>query len=449
MNVFSLFKSNVFLVYVTRVFFAKLGTSNEVHNLDAEQYPPNIPTRSNNSNLWYTFRSLSNRNYLWLWLGTLCMISGFQMQAIAQGYLVYEMTNSAKILGIVSTAGAVPVLTLALFAGAIADRIHRKVLVQIGQAISAVIASIIALLIATETVTWIHLLIAALAQGAIAAFVAPARQALIPQLVGREKIGNAMALNAAVMGIAALVSPALAGLLYSIVGPSGVYIVVSISGIIALVLTNQIDTGKNPAKKHYNVISDVSAGIAYLWKNRPIKLHLSMTLVTVILATPLISLLPIFVMDVFNKDSGALGLLVSMSGLGSLAGALIIAGIGPKNRGKIMISGSLIAGLSLILLGTSPWYAIAVPVMVLFGIGVSTNINLNQALIIEIVDEKYRGRVMSIMMMTFSLIPFGVIPAGLAIDAVGIRLVVSLMGVTLLVCTTIIYLSQRSIRNIQ
>ena len=87
--------------------------------------------------------------------------------------------------------------------------------------------------------------------------------------------------------------------------------------------------------------------------------------------------------------------------------------------------------------------------MVLFGIGVSTNINLNQALIIEIVDEKYRGRVMSIMMMTFSLIPFGVIPAGLAIDAVGIRLVVSLMGVTLLVCTTIIYLSQRSIRNIQ
>ena len=154
-------------------------------------------------------------------------------------------------------------------------------------------------------------------------------------------------------------------------------------------------------------------------------------------------------MDVFNKDSGALGLLVSMSGLGSLAGALIIAGIGPKNRGKIMISGSLIAGLSLILLGTSPWYAIAVPVMVLFGIGVSTNINLNQALIIEIVDEKYRGRVMSIMMMTFSLIPFGVIPAGLAIDAVGIRLVVSLMGVTLLVCTTIIYLSQRSIRNIQ
>jgi MFS family permease len=449
MNVFSLLKSNVFLVYARRIFFMKLGTSNDVHDFGAAQYPPKTLAHSNNSNLWYTFRSLSNRNYLWLWLGTLCMISGFQMQAIAQGYLVYEMTNSAKILGLVSTAGAVPVLILGLFAGAVADRIQRKFLVQISQAISAVIASIIALLIATETVTWIHLLVASLAQGAMLAFMAPARQALIPQLVERGKIGNAMALNAAVMGIAALVAPALAGLLYSFVGPSGVYVVVSIFGITALILTNQIDAGQRPSKKHSKVISDISAGIAYIWKNKPIKLHLAITIVTVILATPLISLLPVFVVDVFNKDSDALGLLVSMIGLGSLTGALIIAGIGTKNRGKIMMSGSLIAGISLILLGTSHWYAIAVPIMVLFGMGVSSNINLNQTLIIEIVDEKYRGRVMSFMMMAFSLIPFGVIPAGLAIDAVGIQLVVSLMGVTLLASTTIIYVSQKSIRNIQ
>ena len=377
------------------------------------------------------------------------MISGFQMQVIAQGYLVYEMTNSAKILGIVSTAGAVPVLSLALFGGAIADRIQRKFLVQAGQALSAFISFGVALLIATGTATWVHLLMAAIAHGAMMAFMAPARQALIPQLVERKNIGNAMALNAAAVGVAALIAPAFAGILYSSIGPGGVYILVGLSGLAAFVLTGKIKVGPRPKRVPSHVISDVSAGLSYIWNNRPVKVHLAIILCAVLLATPLISLLPVFVVDVYNGESDAFGLLVSMTGLGSLAGSIVIAGIGPRNRGKIIIGGSLLAGLSLILLGALPWYLIAVPTMVLFGIGISWNINLNQALLVETVDERYRGRVMSFAMMAFGLAPLGVVPAGLAMDVVGAQLVVSLMGMGVIASAVVIFATQKSLRRLQ
>ncbi len=146
------------------------------------------------------------------------MMGGMQMQMLARGYLVYDLTGSASLLGIVSAGSAVPMLVLALFGGAIADRFDRKRLIQIGQITVGLLALAVGVAVFAELVRWYHLLAASLIQGAIWSFMMPARQAIIPQVVGPDKIGNAMAMNAAGMSAMTLLAPAMAGGLYALAG---------------------------------------------------------------------------------------------------------------------------------------------------------------------------------------------------------------------------------------
>ena len=159
-----------------------------------------------------TFDSLSNTQFRNFWFGMMVMMGAMQMQMMARGYLVYDLTNqNAAILGLVNAATALPILVLALFGGALADRIERKRIAQVGQGGAAILAVFIAITISVGSVTWYHLLGASIVHGSLMALLMPARQAMIPQLVGKEKLGNAMALNAAGMSLTTLMAPALAG----------------------------------------------------------------------------------------------------------------------------------------------------------------------------------------------------------------------------------------------
>ena len=159
-----------------------------------------------------TFDSLSNTQFRNFWFGMMVMMGAMQMQMMARGYLVYDLTNqNAAVLGLVNAATALPILVLALFGGALADRIERKRIVQLGQGGAAILAVFIAISISVGSITWYHLLGASIVHGSLMALLMPARQAMIPQLVGKEKLGNAMALNAAGMSLTTLMAPALAG----------------------------------------------------------------------------------------------------------------------------------------------------------------------------------------------------------------------------------------------
>ena len=147
--------------------------------------------------------------------------AGLSMQMLARGYLAYDLTGSAGLLGLITAAGALSMAALSLIGGAVADRANRKHLIQGFQAASAVLALVIALLIAVDMVAWWHLLVAAVVQGALFAFMAPARQAIIPDLVSKEQVNNAIALNAAGMSVTALLAPAIGGLVYARCGPGG------------------------------------------------------------------------------------------------------------------------------------------------------------------------------------------------------------------------------------
>jgi MFS family permease len=415
--------------------------------------PPTTETAAGGSTTssWrQTFSSLGNRDFRLLWFGTLFMMGGFQMGMIAQGFLVYEITESAKILGLVSAGWAIPMLSLTLFGGALADRLERKPIIQGGQAVSAVVSLAVAIALSTGVLEWPHLLVASMFNGVMFAFVGPARQAIIPQIVGQERISNAIALNSAAMSTMSLVAPAIAGVLYAAIGPEGVYYVMVGMWVFAVSLTSSIHNPAKMAKRVKSaIVKDIKAGLSYVGQNQMILVLLGVMLATVVLSMPFQSLLPVFVVDVYGLESKAFGLLVSMIGLGSLLGSLGIASIGNWHRGLLVILGGFIASFSLALVALIPTYSVAVGIMVLIGLGNIAPMALITALIMERTDEHYRGRMMSIIMLMWGLMPLGVMPLGVAVDAIGGRQTVGIMSGSLLVIFSVVLLTQRRLRQLQ
>lgn len=397
-----------------------------------------------------TFSSLAVRDFRYLWLGSLLMSSGNQMQVVAQGFLVYEITGSAKLLGIVSAGSGLSMFGLALLGGVIADRIERKLLIQLAQAGSGAIALLIALSIVTESISWVYVLIAAIAQGALWSFWGPANHALIPQLVGVERVGNAIALNASSISIMVLLGPAVGGVLYASTGPEGAYFAVTASRFVALLLTSRVR--RPPREERPAVVSmmaEMTSGLKYVRTRPLVLLLLAMGLSIVVLVQPFGYLLPTFVGDVYNRASGSYGLLLSIGGLGSLVGTLIIASMGKWRRGLVLIAGSFVTGVSIILIAALPYYGAALAIMMFFGLGESARRALTQALILEQVDNQFRGRVMSLYMMESGLMVLGVVPAGFAIDRFGSQPVFAVMGAILLTVAVVVLATQKRLRDLQ
>ncbi|MYC30696.1 MAG: MFS transporter [Chloroflexi bacterium] len=407
-------------------------------------------TPGGRGNWRHTFSSLSNRNYRILWLAMLLLMGAMQMQMIARGYLTYDLTESPAILGIVSAGFALPMLLLALFGGAFADRLERRRIVQLGQVGAGLIALFVAVSITTESVTWYHLLAASMMQGAVFSFFMPARQAMIPQLVGQGQLTNAMALDAMGMSATTLLAPAVAGFLYNAIQPDGVYYVVTAMCAGAVFLTvllprlpESTGTGRS------GVLSDIGAGLSYIRSSSLVMALLIIGLTSTVLAMPFRFLMPIFIVDIYHLGPEAMGLMTSMMGLGTLGGSLFIAALGNWQRGRLLILSSFISGAALLLVALLPFYAVALALMVLLGLGDAGRRTLNQSLLMEVTDDQYRARVMSLFMINFALIPLGVLPAGLAAEFLGGQMSVGILAGLLIALTAIILATQRGLRNLR
>ena len=422
-----------------------------------------------------TFASLRILDFRLLWIATLCMMGSWQMQGIAQGYLAYDLTNSAKILALVNAGWALPMLSLTLVGGVVADRFQRKFIIQISQAAYALICLLVAIAIVAEIITWYYLLLGSALQGLFFAFTGPARQAIIPQLVDKKLVVNAIALNSAAMSSMSLIAPGISGLLYAVLGPEGVYFTVTGLQVTAIVLVSIIKKPPSPVIDKENVdvpkkdnrivskngpssftnnmvkviIKDASLGIRYLKTNNIVLLLLSVMVVTVIFSTPFQFLLPVFVVDIYNLESEAFGLLVSASGLGSLIGSIGVAYIGRWQRGRLVLVGGFISGISLLLIAIIPYYLPAIVIMIFLGLGNVAPMALITGLIMENTENAYRGRMMSMVMFTWGLIPIGVIPLGISIDLIGGRITVILMSFMMLTSFSLIYLTQKRLRSLQ
>ena len=396
-----------------------------------------------------TFESLGNFNFALLWISMLFLMAGTQMQMLAQGYLAYEITGSGTILGVISLGIAVPLLTVPLFGGALADKIDRKLLIQGAQLVAALLALVLGVMIHAGIISWQHLLISSMVQGALFSFMMPARQAIIPQLVGQNRLSNAMALNAAGMSAMTMGAPAVAGFMYDWAGPWNLYYFIAALSFISVVLTGLIKpTGDPIPKKQTAVMRDIWDGITYIARQRILVVLLVVGLITTILAMPFRFILPVFVVDIYRQEADSMGLLTAIMGFGAMAGAMYVAAIGRKNRGMLLIISSMLSGAGLLLVAAIPIYSAAAFIMIILGMGDAGRMSLNQALLIELSDNEYRGRVMSIFMLNFGFMPLGTFPAGLMIDYLGGQAVIGMMGLALVIVTVVIFVTQRQLRGI-
>ena len=376
------------------------------------------------------------------WMG------GMQMQMLARAYLVYDLTDSASLLGVVNAGSAVPMLALPLFGGAIADRFPRKRVVQTGQIATLLIAVFVGISITAGVIAWYHLLIAAVAQGALFSFAMPARQALTAQLVPRRQLTNALALNAGAMSSMTLAAPALGGVLYAWTGPDTVYYLIAGLSAAAVVLTGLIKSSDDqPVQSRGAMVSDITAGVGYAFQHPLIRVLLLATLCTAFLAMPFQTLMPVFVVDVYKLGPDAMGLLIAITGGASLAGSLMIASVGSWKRGMILLGSSALTGVGLMLIATVPVYFAAAGFMVLLGLGNSSRRTLSQAIMIETSEERYRGRVLSLHMMNIGLIQLGVLPIGILMDVFGGQLTIGILAALLLAVTAVLLGTQRQLRE--
>ncbi len=397
-----------------------------------------------------TFASLRHRDYVLLWASIMLMIGGSEMEIIARGWLVYKLTGSATILGIVAAGISMPLLATALFGGAVADRFNRKRLIVLYPLISTSVSLLIAVSITTGVVTWQILLVTSMMQGISWSFAWPARQALLPELVGKEKLSNALALNSAGMSATSLAAPAAAGFLYAFIGADGVFYITTAMGAVAICLTFLIGDRPNPRRNLGDkVFNEIRAGMTYVLGSRTLLVLLAVGIVTAMLTSPFSYLLPVMVVDVYELESESYGLLVSAMGLGAVISGLVVASLGRWRRGLILALGILVAGACMMLVSLIPIYAAAIVILWFKGLGSSGPMALKQALVIENVDDRFRGRVISFMSMNMGLTPLALMPAGFLIDRLGARIVIGMLAAVTLSVFALLVTTQRRVVALQ
>ena len=396
-----------------------------------------------------TLNSFSSTDYFLLWLSGSIMIGAHQMMGLAQGYWIYQLTDSATILGILAGFTGLPMLLLASISGTIADRFRKRFIILSVQ-ITSLLISLISLFIIANELKWQYFIFLAIMQGSVWIFNGPARQAWLPKIVSKNNLSNAMALFSTGMAIAIIAGPAAAGLIYSYYGPEFVYITAAAVFIISIILTLYIksaDTSKNTQKTPF--FNEIKSGYRYVFKNKQIRILFLIGVLFTLLAYPIQSLLPVLIIDVYGKDSAELGILASMLGIGGVTGNIIVASISKHNRAMFLLTLIFIAGFCMLGIANIQYFYIGLILLFINGIANGSHYSIIQILVLDKIDEEYRGRTMSFLMLIWGLLPIGVLSAGVGVDHWGPQIVLTILGIGLLLLGFITITTQKWIRTIE
>jgi len=357
-----------------------------------------------------TFAALRHRNYRLWFIGQLVSLLGSWMQVTAQGFLVFQLTHSSAYLGYVGFAGGAPTWLFTLYGGVVADRIPRRTLMIITQTSMMILAFLLAALTFLDLVRPWHILVLAFFLGMANAFDAPARQAFVTDMVPREDLTNAIALNAAMFHAATTTGPAAAGLTYALFGPAWCFTVNGISfvAIIAALLMMRMPQLTKPAAKQ-STFRELQEGIRHAVTDPIIRTLVIIVGVTSCFGISLTTLIPAWAVNILKGDATTNGLLLSGRGIGALCGALLIATLGRLPfKGKLLSLGMFGFPLCLLAFALAHQLALSLLSIVGVGMGLILVLNLANALVQTLTPESLRGRVMSVYMMTF----FGLMPVG-------------------------------------
>ena len=363
-----------------------------------------------------TFRSLKHKNYRLFFGGQSISLIGTWIQRIATPWLVYDLTNSVFLLGLVGFIGQIPTFLLAPFAGVLSDRWNRYRIMIITQVLAMLQACILTWLVATGTIRVWHIIVLSGFLGCINAFNVPARQSFVLEMVeNKEDLGNAIALNSSMVNGARLLGPSIAGMLIAATGEGICFFLNALSYLFviwSLLLMKIPPRAGNGSRK--SLFTELTEGVAYTFGFAPIRNIILLLALISLMGMPYAVLMPVFAREILSGGSHTFGFLMGASGLGALTGALYLASR-KNNRGieRIIPLAAGIFGFGLVTFSFSRYYPLSLLLMVVTGIGMMLQMATSNTVLQIIVDDGRRGRVMGFYTMAImGTAPFGSLLAG-------------------------------------
>jgi MFS family permease len=399
------------------------------------------------SGRWHgTFAAFEIINYRWFFAALCGNFAAMNIQMFIRGWLVFEITGSYEKLGWMTAAGGLVGLVAAPLGGVVADRVkQKKTILQLAGIANAVITLGIAALIFQGILVFEHLLVSSILQGLVMNAMMPARQAFTKDVVGLDRLTNAIALSTSGMNTARLLLPGLAGGLVAALGGGGgnidpakwVYLTMAAlyvwsASVITLI---QVEDRAPDDESQGSILSDLSSGFKYVLRTPIIAMLLGCNFLMVFFSLTYFMLLPGFAKDVLNAGPDDLGLLISLSGIGSLLGSLYVASFGNRKRARLLLIGGLLMGVSLLGFAWSTHFWLSIVLLTVVGFGQASRMSLSNVLIQSYVDDDFRGRVMSIYMLEMAFLSIAIYPISLFADYFGPQWAVGLsaMGLVLLI----------------
>jgi MFS family permease len=388
------------------------------------------------SKLPASLRAFRHRNYQLFFGGQLISVCGTWMQSVAQSWLVYRLTGSAVLLGFVSFAQLIPVFLLSPVGGAIADRKSRHRILVVTQVIAMLLAFVLAALTLTHRIHVWHLFVLAALLGINYAFYVPAQSAFVVDMVGKEDLMNAIALNSSMVNGARIIGPAIAGLLVAAVGEGWCFFLNAVSYVAVLAGLFLMEV-----PRHHKVslpgspLKDIIEGFSFVLRTGPVRVLLLLLGAVSLFGTPYAVLMPIFSDQILHHGAGALGLLMGASGLGALIGAgSLAARTRLRGLGRWVALATAGFGASLILFGMSRSFWLSAALLIPVGFTMMIEMAASNTLIQAMVPDRLRGRVMAVYsMMLMGMAPIGALVAGSLAQRLGAPKTVMLGGAVCIV----------------
>ena len=379
------------------------------------------------------FASLRHRNFRLFIIGQFISLTGSWIQIVAQGWLVYQLSNSALQVGLVSMLGSFPVLFLVLYGGAVADRVNKHRLILMLQTLMLVPVLAAAILIQLDLITVPIIMALSVVVGVITAFEVPTRQAFVAEMAGKDDLMNAIALNSSIFNLSRIIGPAIAGVLITVFGVVACFYANAASYLAVIVGLRMMRLPPGERRDPSRGTGSFAEGMRFVWGEPWPRALVILTGTLSIFGFAFIAMLPVFAREALGTEAAGYGGLLSAVGVGASAAALFVAGFGHrlKRRQTILVSGVLF-GLSLAAAAFTRNYWLALGLLTLAGTAMVLNNVLTNTLLQTAAPDHLRGRVMGVYsFLIIGLSPFGSLQAGFLAEHLGVKASLAIGG---LVC---------------
>ena len=391
----------------------------EIEAAEADETGGDVPAQDSWSGRLAAFRALRHRNFRLFFVGQLISLIGTWMQSVAQAWLVLKLTNSSLMLGVVSFAGFMPILLVALFAGVVVDHVDRRRLIIGAQTLLMLSAFVLGFLTWAGAVRVEYVIALAALNGLVSSFDMPGRQAFVVEMVGREDLPNAIALNSMIFNGARMIGPAIAGLSIAVIGVAGCFILNGVSYLAVIWSLFEMELPRRERREFgASMLRQVRLGLAYVWQHRPTLWLLVFVAINMGIGMQYTVLIPVFARDLLHVGAHGYGFLMAAQGLGAVLSAIVMnmRSTAPRALRQNLVFGIFCMAIATAGFGVSTWMSLSLIAQMFIGVGLMNHMVTTNTLLQMFVTDELRGRVMSLYLLSF----IGTAPLGsLAVGFIG------------------------------